>query len=191
MNSTELHIDETLIYKEQQEVLGYVFEKIDLSAIVFIGGIADYINLRENYHLVINDIDIAYENEEDIADFIQEYGYTKYKNKFYKTLNNEVTVVEIPFGDKSVHFDFFKKDFKKIGINESFLLGKKVRHGSFDEMRNFHNKEIGNQTSTMQNEKYEWKRLYKHSIKASLYNAAFHEFFKNKGELPLRCALTR
>ncbi|WP_408028959.1 hypothetical protein [Tenacibaculum xiamenense] len=162
-----------------------------MKKIVFIGGIADYINLRKQYHLMVNDIDIAFENENDIAPFLNNYGYKKYRNRFYSSEENEVIVVNIPIGGKSVHFDFFKKGFRHLEVEHSYLLGEKVMHAGFNRMRRFHNREIGNQTSTMQRERYEWKRLYKHSIKASLYNAVYHDLFTKTENVPLRCALTR
>ncbi|SEC21155.1 hypothetical protein SAMN04489761_2387 [Tenacibaculum sp. MAR_2009_124] len=191
MKETYEELDNELIFKEQKQVLRNVFDQMDMSKVVFIGGIADYINLREHYHLVINDIDLAYENEEDIAHFLKNYDYKKYQNRFYNSLNNEVLVIEVPFGGKCVHFDFFQRDLKRLDIDQSYLLGEKVHHTSFNEMKNFHNQEIGKQTSRMQKEKYEWKRLYKHSIKASLYNAVCYNVFTKKERSPLRCALTR
>ncbi len=191
MKNTYVNIDNSLIFNEQKKALKIVFDQIDTSKIVFVGGIADYLNLRHRYHLTINDIDIVYENEEDLSCFFHKYGTKKYQNKFYKSVKNEVCVTNIPFGNKSVHFDFFKNQFNSFGITESFLLGQKVLHASFDRMRNFHNREIGNQTSITQRERYEWKRLYKHSIKASLYNAVHHSLFVKTENTPLKCALTR
>ncbi|CAL2093891.1 conserved protein of unknown function [Tenacibaculum sp. 190524A02b] len=192
VNNNYIALDNRLIYQEQKKVLRYLFEKIDLSKIVFVGGIADYLNLRDYYHMIINDVDLIYEEEKYLETFLKENQATKYKNKFYESLHDEVLVVNIPVGKKLVHFDLFRKDFEDVEITESILLGKKVLHKSFEAMRTFHNTEIGKQTSEVMQKKYEWKRLYKHSIKASLYNTVYHGTCKkSQDEMPIRYALTK
>jgi hypothetical protein len=156
---TFLKEDEKNIFYEQQQALKNIFEKLDLSKIAFVGGIADYINLRSYYDMPVNDIDIIYEQD----------GITKYFSRFYNT-GGEVLVSEFFVNNKNVHTDFYKRNFSKIKLTQSPLLGKMVWHATFNEMKTFHNIQVPEVTSAAMGKKYEWKRLYKHSKKASLYN---------------------
>jgi hypothetical protein len=166
---TFLKEDEKNIFYEQQQALKNIFEKLDLSKIAFVGGIADYINLRSYYDMPVNDIDIIYEEEEDLLPIKEQDGITKYFSRFYNT-GGEVLVSEFFVNNKNVHTDFYKRNFSKIKLTQSPLLGKMVWHATFNEMKTFHNIQVPEVTSAAMGKKYEWKRLYKHSKKASLYN---------------------
>jgi hypothetical protein len=167
---TFLKEDEKNIFYEQQQALKNIFEKLDLSKIAFVGGIADYINLRSYYDMPVNDIDIIYEEEEDLLPIKEQDGITKYFSRFYNINVGEVLVSEFLVNNKNVHTDFYKRNFSKIKLTQSPLLGKMVWHATFNEMKTFHNSQLPEVTSQAMGEKYEWKRLYKHSRKASLYN---------------------
>jgi hypothetical protein len=166
---TFLKEDEKNIFYEQKQALKNIFEKLDMSKIAFVGGIADYINLRGYYDMPINDIDIIYQDEEDLLPIKENDGITRYFTRFYD-LEVEVLVSEFKIDNKEVHADFFKRVFSKIRLVQSPLLGTMVWHATFNEMKAFHNNQIPLITSEAMGQKYEWKRLYKHSKKASLYN---------------------
>ncbi|CAA9197830.1 hypothetical protein ACHRVW_16125 [Flavobacterium collinsii] len=166
---TFLKEDEKNIFYEQKQALKNIFEKLDMSKIAFVGGIADYINLRSYYDMPINDIDIIYQDEEDLLPIKENDGITRYFTRFYD-LEVEVLVSEFKIDNKEVHADFFKRVFSKIRLVQSPLLGTMVWHATFNEMKAFHNNQIPLITSEAMGQKYEWKRLYKHSKKASLYN---------------------
>lgn len=154
----------------QQIALQFVFDTVDLNKIAFCGGIADYLNLREYYDMPVNDLDLVYENEEDLKLLIIELNYKRYVSKFYSTKTGETLVFKYKFGDRNLNMDTFPTDFSTIELQESWLLGKKVLHFSFNQMKKVHNEEIPLKTSEARGNSYEWKRLYKHSKKASLYN---------------------
>ncbi|MDW8850066.1 hypothetical protein SD960_08190 [Flavobacterium sp. MMLR14_040] len=162
--------DEKNIFYEQQQALKNIFEKLDLSKIAFVGGIADYINLRSYYDMPVNDIDLIYEDEEDLLPIKEQNGIRKYATKFYNMNVGEVLVSEYLVNNKKVHTDYYKRVFSKIKLKQSPLLGEMVWHASFSEMKAFHNSQVPVVTSQAMGEKYEWRRLYKHSKKASLYN---------------------
>ena len=166
---TFLQEDEKNIFYEQKQALKNIFEKLDMSKIAFVGGIADYINLRTYYDMPVNDIDIIYKDEEDLLPIKENDGITRYFSRFYEQ-EGEVLVSEFMINDKNVHTDFYQRDFSRIRMVQSPLLGTMVWHATFNEMKTFHNNQIPLITSEAMGRKYEWKRLYKHSKKASLYN---------------------
>jgi hypothetical protein len=162
--------DRAAIFLEQQLAIEHVFNSLDLSKIAFVGGIADYINLRSYYDMPVNDLDIIYEKEEDLSEIIKNGEITRHLSKFYKMNIGDVLVSEFNINGKNVHTDFYKRLFSKINLTKSPLLGHMVWHASFKEMKKFHNNQIPELTSEVTGKNYEWKRLYKHSKKASLYN---------------------
>lgn len=163
--------DKSNIFYEQQKAFEYLFHTLDLSKVAFVGGVADYINLRSYYKLPVHDFDIIYQNEEDILPLKKDIKLKKYHIGFYKTNDNqEVVVAKIRVNNKEVHMDCFPRNFEHIDLQESMLLGYKVLHASFEEMRTFHNYHIQFLTSTHLGKDYKWERLYKHSKKAGLYN---------------------
>ena len=166
-----LEFDEYNIFYEQKETLNYLFNNVDLEKVAFVGGVADYLNLRKYYQMPINDVDIIFE-EEDVLDTLKEKNeLVKYQCSFYQNRDvREVLVSNHDINGKKVHVDYFKRNFGSIGMAKSFLLGQPVYHASFEEMKQFHNNQIPKLTSETMREKYEWKRLYKHSRKGSLYN---------------------
>lgn len=166
---TFLKQDEKNIFYEQQQALKNIFDKLDLSKIAFVGGIADYINLRSYYDMPVNDIDIIYENEDDLLPIKEKDGITQYFSRFYNK-GGAVLVSEYFINNKNVHTDYYQRNFSRLKLTQSPLLGKMVWHATFNEMKMFHNDQIPETTSHAMGEKYEWKRLYKHSKKASLYN---------------------
>ncbi|REG99100.1 hypothetical protein [Flavobacterium aquicola] len=165
-----LEIDKKNIFTEQQKALGFIFDNLDLSKIAFCGGVADYLNLRQYYQMHINDLDIIYENEEDLDPIKNKVDVKRYISKFYRTRNGETLVYKFKIYGKEINVDNFPKDFSTLTLTQSPLLGKMVWHSSFNEMKKFHNNEIHLKTSEIAGINYEWKRLYKHSKKASLYN---------------------
>lgn len=169
-NASFLEYDKKNIFIEQQKALGFVFDNLDLSKIAFCGGIADYLNLRQYYQMRVNDLDIMYENEEDLNPIKHKVDIKRYTSKFYRTKNGETLVYKFKIYDKEINVDNFPNDFSKLTLTQSPLLGKMVWHSSFNEMKKFHNNEIHLKTSKITGINYEWRRLYKHSRKASLYN---------------------
>lgn len=168
--STYTNYDLQYIFEEQQATFRHIFNLLDTSKIAFVGGVADYINLREYYHMPVHDLDVVYENEEDLKPIIETDGVKRYKCNFYKFNTDKVLVSEFFVNQKRVHIDYFKRNFFSIKLSQSVLLGEKVWHASFQEMKKFHNDQIGMLTSDKMGKLYDWKRLYKHSKKASLYN---------------------
>ena len=178
-----LKTDEAYIFDEQKEVFRVLFKDIDLTKITFVGGVADYLNLREYYDLPLHDIDIAYKDEADLQKVIDLIGVKRYYSKFYEFDQPKVLVTNYLINNKPVHIDFFNKRFTHNSIAKSMLLGQEVRHASFETMKQFHNTQISKLTSEALGNNYEWKRLYKHSKKASLYNLITYQ--KNKIEKEL------
>lgn len=169
-NTSFLEFDQKNILTEQQKALGFIFDNLDLSKIAFCGGIADYLNLRQYYQMRVNDLDIMYENEEDLNPIKNKVDIKRYTSKFYRTKNGETLVYKFKIHGKEINVDNFPNDFSRLALTQSPLLGKMVLHSSFNEMKKFHNSEIHLKTSEVTGINYEWKRLYKHSRKASLYN---------------------
>jgi hypothetical protein len=165
-----LEFDKKNIFDEQKKALEYIFNTLDLSKIGFVGGVADYINLREFYQMPVNDIDIIYENDDDIMAVENEMKLEKFYTNFYQLTSTEVLVSEFKIEDKNVHFDYYKRNFNNLRLKQSYLLGKMVWHISFKEMQSLHNSMVPQLTSEAMGVGYDWKRLYKHSKKASLYN---------------------
>ncbi len=173
--------DSEHIFKEQQLAFELLFKYVDPLWIVFVGGVADYLNLREYYDMPVHDIDVVYERQEDIQDMLQVVGAEQHQCKFYENDNKDVLTSEFHVNGMRVHFDFFRRNFFSIPTTRSQLLGRTVQYASFDEMQRFHNEHIPKLTSRATGRHYEWKRLYKHSKKASLYNNVC--FLKERGEI--------
>ncbi|WP_337965496.1 hypothetical protein [uncultured Flavobacterium sp.] len=169
-NTSFLEYDKRNIRGFQQMALEFLFNNVNMSKVVFCGGIADYINLREYYDITINDIDIIFENEQDLQPMITKLATRRYLSKFYKTKNGEALVNIFRVGETSINIDSFPRDFSNETHIQSPLLGKMVWHTSFEESKDNHNNEIHLNTSQAKGNDYEWRRLYKHSRKASLYN---------------------
>jgi len=181
-NSTYEEKDRLNIYSEQQAVFRKIFGLLDRSKIAFVGGIADYINLRPYYDMPVHDLDIIYQSEEDLKPVLKKYNLIRHGINFYDVNDSkEVLVSEIFVNNKRVHIDYFKRNFSHVRLKESHLLGYKVLHADFDEMMKFHNDHIPLLTSNAMGEKYEWRRLYKHSKKAALYNNIC--YLRDKGSL--------
>ncbi|RZS92504.1 hypothetical protein [Aquimarina brevivitae] len=177
-----LELDHQYIYQEQKETINFVLNTLDISKIAFVGGVADYLNLRQYYQMPVNDLDIIFENEEDLEPIKDQSDLQKFRCSFYQNDKvKEVFVSEYFVNERRVHIDYFKRNFGPIRLTKSPLLGTIVYHASFEEMKKFHNNQIPLLTSKNMGEKYEWKRLYKHSRKASLYNNI--EFLKEKNSL--------
>lgn len=162
--------DNQAIYAEQKATFQFIFDHVDLSKITFVGGVADYINLRSYYKMPVHDIDIIFQDEKDLKEIFNKIGAKKYTSSFYKIDQMEVFVSKFIANNKRVHIDFFKLNNIREGTVKSYLLGQQVQHSSFVKMQKFHNSYVSKLTSEVLGEKYEWKRLYKHSKKASLYN---------------------
>jgi len=162
--------DRKHIFNEQQATFESVFSKVDLSKIAFVGGVADYLNLRDYYDMPVNDLDIIFQDEEDLRQIIDNEGVERFDCKFYKYNSKEVLVSEFFVDGKRVHIDYYQRNFSAVRLTQSYLLGYRVMHASFKEMKKFHNDQIGRLTSSAMGKDYDWKRLYKHSKKASLYN---------------------
>lgn len=165
-----LEYDRRTIFEEQKATLNHVFDILDTSRFAFVGGIADYLNLRGFYQMPVHDLDIIYEAEEDIKPIITQDGVTRHQCQFYRFDTEEVIVSEHFVNEKRVHIDYYRRNFHNMSLSQSPLLGKVVWHASFLEMKQFHNGIIAMLTSEKMGHRYDWKRLYKHSKKASLYN---------------------
>ena len=168
--TTFLDYDRTNIALFQQMALQFIFDNVDLNKVAFCGGIADYVNLREYYDMDINDIDLMYENERDLHLIMKKLGTKRYISKFYKTKNGEALVHIFRIGKKVINIDSFLKDFSKSNLVRSALLGHMIWHSSFEDCKKNHNDEIPLKISEESGLNYDWKRLYKHSRKAGLYN---------------------
>jgi hypothetical protein len=118
----------------------------------------------------VNDVDVMYEKEEDMHLIMNKLETKRYVSKFYSTKTGETLVFSYKVGNRVINVDTFPKDFSAMELSQSLLLGKTVWHSSFNEMKRMHNNEIPLKTSEARGINYEWKRLYKHSKKASLYN---------------------
>lgn len=169
-NTSSLEYDKKNIRSFQQMALEFLFNNVNMSKVVFCGGIADYINLREYYDITINDIDLIFENEIDLQPMTSKLATKRYNSKFYKTKSGEALVNIFRVGDKSINIDSFPRDFTNVTHIQSPLLGKMVWHTSFEDSQKNHNNEIHLNTSEAKGIDYQWRRLYKHSRKASLYN---------------------
>ncbi|WP_200978587.1 hypothetical protein [Echinicola sp. 20G] len=167
---SHINYDESHIYEEQKAAFHHVFDLLDLNKIAFVGGVADYLNLRDYYEMPVHDLDIIYEEESYITPIINKDGVKRHKSRFYKFNSDEVIVSEFFINGKRVHMDYFRRIFYKMHLTQSTLLGETVWHASFLEMKAFHNNQIEFLTSEHMKELYDWKRLYKHSKKAALYN---------------------
>jgi len=173
MNQTKP--DTIAIFEEQKATFRMLFECLDLSKVVFVGGVADYLNLRAYYEMPVHDIDIRYTDNEDLEAVREHISLHQHSSEFYECEQNQVLVGEYVVNQKSVHVDFFKPNFKYYGYTTSTLLGREVRHSSFQTMKRFHNDHIAKLTSSSLGPRYKWKRLYKHSKKASLYNLVSYQ----------------
>lgn len=169
-NASFLEYDKKNIHNLQQMALAFLFNNANMSKVVFCGGIADYLNLRQYYDITINDIDILFENELDLQPMTNKLETKRYHSKFYKTKNGEALVHIFRAGEKSINIDSFPRDFSNATHIQSPLLGKMVWHTSFEESKKNHNNEIHLNSSEVRGIDYQWKRLYKHSRKAALYN---------------------
>ncbi len=158
------------IHTPQQETLRVLLETMDLSSCYFVGGIADYLNLRSYYDMPVNDIDMVITSEAMLEVLQPHMEITKYKSRFYEYEEMDVYVGNYWAGERRVHIDFFKRSFFYGSTSTSQLLGVPVKHASFETMKRFHNTHVSKLTSKTLGPKYEWKRLYKHSRKAGLYN---------------------
>jgi hypothetical protein len=169
-NPSFLEYDKKNIRSLQQMALEFLFNNVNLSKVVFCGGIADYLNLRQYYDITINDIDLLFENEQDLQPMMNKLETKRYRSKFYKTKNGEALVHIFRIGENAINIDSFPRDFSHSTFIQSTLLGKMVWHTSFEESKKNHNNEIHLNTSAAKGIDYQWRRLYKHSRKASLYN---------------------
>lgn len=169
-NTSFLEYDKKNIRSLQQMALEFLFNNVNMSKIVFCGGIADYLNLREYYDITINDIDFLFENELDLQPMTNKLVTRRYISQFYEAKNGVALVNIFNVGEASINIDSFPIDFSNLIYTQSPLLGKMVWHTSFEFSKKNHNNEIHLNTSEARGINYQWKRLYKHSRKASLYN---------------------
>lgn len=178
-----LEYDRHHIFEEQKATFRLLFNEIDLSKICFVGGVADYLNLRDYYDMPVHDLDVVYQDEADLEPLKKYIEMERYHCKFYEFDEMEVLVGQHFINNKRVHIDFFRRNFIYGGVTTSMLLGREVRHSTFESMKKFHNDHIGKLTSRAMGVDYEWKRLYKHSKKASLYNLVTYQQEKQSKEL--------
>ena len=168
MNTIEY--DKNTITKPGKEALSLLFSTLDINKVTFVGGIADYLNLRGHYNMPINDIDIVFRDESVLNELGKVLQIQRFESK-YATDTNLVYVTNFKHPQGEIHIDFFKQvSIHKRPNNSSLLLGTKVLHTSFVGMQQFHNEHIELMSSDSKDNQYEWKRLYKHSRKAALYN---------------------
>lgn len=162
--------DNSHILKEHKQLFNILFETLDISKVVFVGGIADYLNLRPHFQMPINDIDLCFRSKAHIAEFAKRYPLRRYPT-IYTLDAKEVYTGDCKINGRLIHCDLFRQESVYIRpIAQSTLLGQKVLHTNFEGMKAFHNEHIEFMSSDLQAEQYNWKRLYKHSRKASLYN---------------------
>ena len=162
--------DTAHICKEHRQLFKELFQCLDLDKVVFVGGIADYLNLRPDFEMPINDIDLTFRSKSHITAFTQRYPMKRHES-IYSNDALHVFTGGCTINGRHIHFDFFQQDSVFIRpVAKSELLGQQVLHTSFVGMQAFHNEYIALMSSDEQAENYEWKRLYKHSKKASLYN---------------------
>lgn len=166
----DLNYDKTHILPEHQKLFEILFKTMNLEKVVFVGGIADYLNLRHEFDMPINDIDLCFRDTEHIKNFSQIYPMRKYPSVYTKDALAVYTGA-VQIAKRRIHFDLFQQPsiFTR-PVSQSELLGRKVLHTSFEGMRDFHNEHVGLLSSEQMGHEYEWKRLYKHSRKAALYN---------------------
>lgn len=158
------------ILPEHREMFRVLFETIDTDRVVFVGGVADYINLRGSYTMPINDIDLCFREEAHIAQFADRFKMKRFPSLYPKDAASVYTC-DCKINGYMVHIDLFKQDsvfVRPVGSSE--LLGQNVLHTNFEGMKAFHNDYIDMLNSDVKGKYYDWKRLYKHSRKAALYN---------------------
>ena len=175
--------DELNIFDEQKAAFRFLFETVNLDDVVFVGGVADYLNIRDHFELPVHDIDISYYNDQVIEDLSQKISLEKHNSRFYDCDSYEVHIGKFYIGKKRVHFDLFRPNFSYCGIATSELLGRTVQHSCFDTMRRLHNDHISQFTSKATAQDYNWNRLYKHSRKAGLYNLITYRKEKGTNEI--------
>ncbi len=176
-----LKYDKSHILESRQEALHLLFSTLDLTKVSFVGGIADYINLRGKYVMPINDIDLVFRDEEDLKALAQVLPLKRFESK-YATDTNIVYVTNFEHKTAPIHIDCFRQHtIYNRPTSTSDLLGHQVNHHSFKGMKQFHNEHVELMSSDSKLHEYEWKRLYKHSRKAALYNLICYK--RDKQEL--------
>ncbi|MEP2935287.1 MAG: hypothetical protein ABJM06_06190 [Gilvibacter sp.] len=165
-----LEYDTENIYNEHRKTFEMLRDHIDLSQVAFVGGIADYLNLRGHHKMPVNDFDMVISNPlviEPLKELIRfAHTDTLYLNETSSVFQSNYIV-----DDCCVHLDFFMvSSIYEQAVCTSQFLGTPVQHYDFATMREFHNNQISIFTTDVKGEAYDWKRLYKHSRKGGLYN---------------------
>jgi hypothetical protein len=165
-----LAYDTQHIYEEHRETFALLRDTIDLSQVAFVGGIADYLNLRGRQEMPINDFDLIISNPSVIAPLKNKLRFTQTET-LYLDESSAVFQANNNVNNCYVHLDFFVvTSIYEHSLITSNFLGTAVRHHDFETMRKFHNNQIPVFNSVVKGIEYDWKRLYKHSSKAGLYN---------------------
>lgn len=165
-----LQYDTTHIYKEHQDTFALLRDTIDLEQVAFVGGIADYLNLRGHHKMPVNDFDLVISNPA-VIDPLKEIIHFAHTETLYLNETSSVFQSNYIVDDCCVHLDFFEvSSIYEHPICRSEFLGTEVQHYDFETMRTFHNNQISVFTTDVKGADYDWKRLYKHSRKGGLYN---------------------
>lgn len=181
MNYLEYDLEHIL--PEHQKAFALLFEHLDMTQVTFVGGVADYLNLRSSYDMPVNDIDLAISNE-SLLESLSPFMELEKHPSLYLGVSDSVYISNMLIDDCNVHLDFFTvASIYGRSITTSQLLGRAVQHCDFEDMRGFHNNQIAGLTSRATGPDYSWQRLYKHSRKAGLYNLAVYK--NQKHELAL------
>lgn len=175
-----LDYDTEHIYQEHKKTFALLRDTIDLSQVVFVGGVADYLNLRGQHPMPINDFDLVVSNP-SVLEPLKEFVSFAHTETLYLHESKSVFQANYVVDNCWVHLDIFLvESIYEHGLSCSQFLGTDIQHHDFETMRKFHNNQISVFTTDVKGSEYDWKRLYKHTRKGGLYNLTA---YKNKPSL--------
>ena len=154
------------IGKNEQIALRFLIDNIKSKA-VYVGGVADYINLRSHKEMRIKDIDIIVNYRDCLKPLYDNYHMAYKDNITYPGISKEYYICDFPPA-KWVRMDIFIADTKDIDIVHKKILGEMVKCASPSYMYSFHAREVQRLTG---NESYlDFRdRIEKHRKKAVAY----------------------
>lgn len=171
-------IDSSTIHIPQKIAIHTLLECVDSKNIIFVGGIADYVNLRKFINLKINDIDVVVEGIAQLAFLSGYYGVESTGNPTYPGLHREYFITDIPVGSDIVRIDLFEMDHIDVEYRVETLLNHQVKVATPSHMWSFHKQEVsrlqcdGNgciHPHCGESLDPDRKRLLKHSRKMTFY----------------------
>jgi len=151
----------------QDIAMSIIKSTIGLDNVIFVGGVADYMNLKGFVDMPINDIDLVYNDKKDLINFLEHFNvvYRNVNSNVYKEYLKEYITLDIDLKVTTVRIDLFNRTNEITDIEHGEFYGYNIKYASSNNMSKFHNDMI----SKLANSK-DKKRLRKHSKKASYYN---------------------